>query len=176
MSFRTRSFQAVPPHERTTRRRRAVRMVVRSGQRVFLFHDTDPGLPGSSWWVTPGGGLDEGESERACGVRELFEETGQRVRPEDLIGPIARRTVTHGYSDQITVQAETFFAVELPEFDLDDSGWTDGERQTLQDHGWFTVAELATMTVWPVRLPELMAADGSRCLDLGEVEESTVPV
>lgn len=176
MSFRTRRFQAVPPEQRSWRRRRAVRLVVRSRGEVFLFSDTDPGLPGSQWWVTPGGGIDPGESEREAGVRELFEETGQRVRPDELIGPLAVRTVTHGYSDQITVQDETFFAVDVERFDLVDTNWTDGERVTLQGHAWFAVDDLARHTVWPARLAELCAASGAECLDLGEVEESTVPV
>ena len=35
-----------------------------------------------SWWFTPGGGLDPGESHRDGAVRELFEETGLRCEAE----------------------------------------------------------------------------------------------
>ena len=42
---------------------------------VFEAADTDPGVPGSRWWVTPGGGVDPGESEEEAAVRELAEET-----------------------------------------------------------------------------------------------------
>src|SRR6476469_5778002 len=35
-------------------------------------------------WFFPGGGLDEGESPVAGAVRELAEETGVRLAPEDL--------------------------------------------------------------------------------------------
>ena len=59
--FRTRSFVAVEPHRRPVRQRAAVRVIVTDGSSVLLLSDTDPGAPGTRWWVTPGGGIDPGE-------------------------------------------------------------------------------------------------------------------
>ena len=56
--FRTRSFVAVEPHRRPVRQRAAVRVIVTDGSSVLLLSDTDPGAPGTRWWVTPGGGID----------------------------------------------------------------------------------------------------------------------
>ena len=47
-----------------------LRRLQESGLRVLLFADTDPGVPGVSWWVTPGGGIDPGETPEAAGLRE----------------------------------------------------------------------------------------------------------
>ena len=171
------SPKPVPPAERPYRRRDATRVLVRAQGRVLLNRDTDPGVPGSQWWVTPGGGVDAGESFREAGARELFEETGLEVAADDLIGPIARRVVAHGYSDQVTVQTEEFYALDLPApFEPDTAGYTPEEQVTLTGHGWFTVRELAAITVWPAELAEVFDSAGEEVVDWGDVEESTVPV
>ncbi len=174
-----RPMVAVPPHERRVRRRQAARVVVRAEGYVLLGSDTDPGIPGTQWWVTPGGGLDTGESFVQAAARELAEETGLRVDPVDLFGPVARRIVHHGYSDQVLVQREDFFVLDLPaRFEPDTAGFTAEEKVTLAaGFGWFTPAELAGLTVWPAELLRLFEVSiGSSLIDFGDVEESTVPV
>ena len=179
--FRTRTFRPVPPAERPHRTRRGVRVVVTDGEAVLLFLDTDPGLPGSRWWATPGGGLDPGESERAAAVRELAEETGLVVHEDALVGPVMRRVVVHGYSDQVCEQSEAFFVLTTGRFDLVTDGRTEAEHLTLQGHAWLPRAALADQAhpVWPDGLAELVAlARRPRewPWELGRVEESTLPV
>ncbi len=179
--FRTRRFVPVPPAARPRRERRAVRVIITDGSAVLLFADTDPGLPGSRWWVTPGGGMDIGETPIQAALREVAEETGLRVEPEDLIGPIMTRTVVHGYSDQILSQHETFFVLGAARFGIDTSGHTPAEQLTLQGHAWIDLADLADRPepVWPADLLALLAvADRPQewPLDGGVVEESTLPV
>jgi len=128
---------------------------------VLLEQDTDPGLPGVHWWVTPGGGLDPGESFVEAGVRELREETGLVVTGADLIGPVARRLTHHGYTDQVLVQTEEFFVVRTERFEVDTSGYTDEERRTLLHTAWMTREEVAASTVWPSRILELWTPDGA---------------
>ncbi|GAB3742924.1 NUDIX hydrolase [Microlunatus parietis] len=175
-------FEAVDPQRRPQKQRQAVRVImIDDHDRVLLFQDTDPGCPGVSWWVTPGGGIDPGETETDAAVRELAEETGYRSRAADLIGPLAVRRAVHGYSDQILVQDETFYAIKVRPFEIDISGHTEDEQLTIAGHRWWPAADLTEPDgwLWPAELAELVALANSpngAPRDLGVQEESTVPI
>lgn len=150
-------------------------------ERLLLFEDSDPGIAGVTWWVTPGGGMDPGESEREAAVREVAEETGYRLSEGDLLGPLATRYAVHGYSDQVLEQHEAFYLARVPAtFEIDTTAHTEEEQITLQSHRWWTRAEIeeADAWIWPAQLLELCDRADSRLptLDLGRQEESTVPV
>jgi len=171
------------PADRLWRRRSASRVVVIDGDnRILLFCDTDPGYPEQHWWVTPGGGIDPGETEAQAAVRELAEETGLVIEESALIGPIARRRVQHGYSDQVLDQDETFYAVRVERFTVDISSFTEEEKITMIDNRWWSRDELAGTDewIWPAQLLELadLVDRPERWpLDLGLItEESTRPV
>jgi 8-oxo-dGTP pyrophosphatase MutT (NUDIX family) len=184
-----RVFRTVDPARRPVRRRRTARvLLVDDRERLLLFSDSDPGLPGVRWWITPGGGVEPGESDREGAAREIVEETGHATTPEALTGPIARRHVRHGYTDVVVEQDEVFFGLRVEPFDVDVAGHTEEEQLTITEHAWWSRDELAatTQTVWPVALLELWArldrhSDGQLDealpeVDLGTQEESTVPV
>ncbi|WP_316671236.1 NUDIX domain-containing protein [uncultured Propionibacterium sp.] len=166
----------IEPAERVIRRRRGARVLVLADDRILLEQDTDPGLPGTTWWVTPGGGVDRGESHADAAVRELREETGLVVAKADLVGPIARRLVHHGYTDQVLVQDEEFFVVRTGRFEVDTSGYTAEEKRTLLRTAWMARAEVAAATVWPREILELWDRGQEDLIDLGSVEESTIPL
>ena len=173
----------MPPQERSFRTRQAVRVVVlaevESVARVLMFHDRDPGIPGSGWWALPGGGIDGGETPREAARRELAEESGYVVDDADLYGPVAVRVVLHGYSDQVTEQSEEIFVVRIDEeYEVDISGHTESERVSVQGHAWRGVDEPSDDRVWPADLARLVAITqetDSWPVDLGPVEESVVP-
>ena len=173
-------IRVVDPAARPRRRRFGVRVIVTDGSAVLLLIDSDPGIPGSRWYVTPGGGVDAGESARDAAVRELAEETGLGVLASELNGPIAHRVAVHGYSDKISTQDEEFFVLRTARFTPDGSGHTAAERQKLLGHAWVSLEGLAGVgvPVWPVELAAMLErweASG-RVWELGEIEESTVPV
>jgi 8-oxo-dGTP pyrophosphatase MutT (NUDIX family) len=161
--------------------RRAVRvLLIDADERVLLFQDSDPNI-GARWWIVPGGGIDSGESELDAAVREVAEETGFRLDRGVVTGPLARRYVVHGFSDVIIEQHESFYAARTPAFEVSVDGHTELEQQTLQQNRWWTRGDLAETAelVWPVRLTEiwdLIAMPRRWPVELGEVEESSVPV
>jgi len=153
-------FVVPDPQDRPRYDRRAVRvLVLDEADRMLLFLDSDLGLdPVLHWWVTPGGGVDPGESDLEAGVRELQEETGLVVAAGDLVGPLLTRVVVHGYSDKVVDQVEVFYVVRVASFDVDTAGHTEEELLTVADIRWWSLADLATTTddVWPRDVLEVL--------------------
>jgi ADP-ribose pyrophosphatase YjhB (NUDIX family) len=59
-------------------------------------------------WGLPGGKLDPGEDPRVGAARELFEETGIRVKPEDLVQVFERTDGTNDEWFAVTYEATTW--------------------------------------------------------------------
>lgn len=180
--FRTRDFRPVEASLRPRRLREAARVLILAPGSILMLADTDPGIPGSRWWTTPGGGIDPGESAADAAAREILEETGRVTHAAELLGPVAIRSVVHGFSDQILAQQEKFFVLRLPQpYTPSQDGFTPEEQITLDGWSWLTVAELDGVTepIWPANVRDLIeVADRPEHwpLNLGEVEESTLPV
>lgn len=180
--FRTRDFRPVEPGLRPRRLREAARVVILAQDSILMLADTDPGIPGSRWWTTPGGGIDPGEIPAEAAAREVFEETGRATGASELLGPVAIRSVVHGFSDQILAQREEFFILRLAQpFVPSQDGFTPEEQITLDGWSWLAVSELDGVAepIWPANLRDLieLADQPQRWpLQLGDIEESTLPV
>ena len=178
------ALPAPVPDDRPRNRRRAMRVLLVDGDdRLLLFRDSDPGLePVPVFWITPGGGVDPGESDAGAAIREIAEETGLAIGADDLVGPLAERVVVHGYSDVVTTQDELFWFVRCEAFDVSTAGHTEVELATMTAHRWWSRSEVAHATedIWPrdlLRIWDHVPAAGTRPdepLDLGDVDESTV--
>lgn len=161
--------------------RRAVRVIlVDDHERALLFEDSDLGVPADTWWMTPGGGIDDGETPAQAAVREVAEETGCVIAETDLLGPLGHRMVVHGYSDQVTEQDEVFYLARVTPFEVNVSAHTEDEQLTIIQHRWWTLDELQSTKewIWPAELAELWASSNQSTewpRELGHQEESTVP-
>jgi 8-oxo-dGTP pyrophosphatase MutT (NUDIX family) len=110
--------------------------------RLLLFNGGDPARPqDGTWWFTPGGGLERGETAEQGARRELFEETGLRVG--DLAGPVWHRVAEFDFAGQRYRQSEVFFVARIARHEVDTSGFDDVERSAITGHRWWSLDELA---------------------------------
>lgn len=124
--------------------RTAARVLLLDGRdRVLLFRGGDPGRPGSEpYWFTVGGGLDPGESPRAGAVRETREETGLQLAEDDLVGPVWDEVTEFPFEGRDYRQTQSFFWARVDRFAVDTSGFAPAELRSVDDHRWWSVAEL----------------------------------
>ncbi|GAA5011658.1 NUDIX hydrolase [Kitasatospora paranensis] len=140
------------------RRRRAVRVLLLDrDDRLLLLHGLDPAAPGVSWWITPGGGLEPGESEREAALRELAEEVG--LVGVDLGPLVAYDTVSFSFQGQLYQQEQHFLLARTDRVEAGlETRAAAEEHASLIEARWWTAAELRETgeTVYPARLPELL--------------------
>jgi ADP-ribose pyrophosphatase YjhB (NUDIX family) len=93
-------------------------------------------------WITPGGGVDPGESHDQAAIREVFEETGlvldtvpAAFLDEDFAPDQRWHAYQRGHWAWYDIRTERFNPVR--------DGWTDEERADVVEWRWMTADELA---------------------------------
>ena len=146
------------------RRRPSSRLlVIDPDNRVLLFrflHNKGP-LAGQTYWATPGGGVEEGESFADAARRELFEETGILV---DQVGEeVADREFVLQLLDGEYVTAdERFFVVRVADRALSRDHWSSTETEVMTEHRWWSTEGLRSSSeiVFPEKLVDILAGLG----------------
>lgn len=138
-------------------------LVLDDDRRLLLFrfdHRKGP-LAGQSFWATPGGGVEAGESFQEAAKRELFEEVGLDV--PDPGHQVAQRTAVFALPSGETVESdERYFMVRTDCHAISGEGWTAFEREVMTAHRWWTCAELRASAeqIWPENLADMLVDAG----------------
>jgi 8-oxo-dGTP pyrophosphatase MutT (NUDIX family) len=138
--------------------------VERSAARVLVLDPDDRVLllrlhpaAGEPYWITPGGGLEPGESHEQAARRELVEETG--LRPDALHGPVHDEVADFEFEGVAYRQANRFFAARVGAGSVVEAEeLSDVEQRLTTGWRWWSLAELdgTDETVYPETLPALL--------------------
>ena len=115
-------------------------------RRILLTKREDNGQ-----WCLPGGAVEAGESVAEACEREVFEETGLRVRVKRLVG-------VYSHPDQLSVYKDGNKAhIVALHFEAEVVGGELGLSNETTDFGYFTVEDMAGL--------EMLGRHGERVLD-----------
>ena len=121
---------------------------------VLLFRFDPPGV--RSFWATPGGAVDPGESYNEAARREMLEETGWALDP----GPeVAQRDASFTTIEGERVWSdERYYLVRVPERRIATEGHTALEQAVMQHHHWWTLGELRASkeVIFPADLADMV--------------------
>lgn len=118
-------------------------LVVDGDDRLLLVRGSDPARPGSRYWYTIGGGLLDGETEAEGACRELWEETGLRVAPAELV-PLFEDVTDFPYGGVWYRQRQAFFLLRVATHTVPDDWRPATDEHVIEEHRWWSVEELAT--------------------------------
>lgn len=144
MSTSYRPVNPISPNHVKHRETARVIVTAVSGEILMIFTHWDPGTGLPPRWLTPGGGIDQGETIESAAIRELFEETGLRIEPAAL-GAIVHQIdfELEWAGGELETGVATFYQISVDEkFELDDSNWMPDEHRDIVEYRWWNPKDL----------------------------------
>ncbi len=141
------------------RKRPSSRLIVLNPDNcVLLFHFVfnEGALVGQSFWATPGGALDHGESYKDAARRELVEETGIVAEIGEEITQREAVFLTPD-GEQVTAD-ERYFLVHVANDAINEDGQEPLEANFMKEYRWWPLTELqgTLETVYPEDIVQLV--------------------
>ena len=96
---------------------------------------------GAKLWFTPGGGINEGETQLGCLAREVLEETGLGELPDAY--PVWTRREQFVFMGEQYDQEELYFFVPVRQFDVRERSLEPHEADTFLGVRWWPIDEIA---------------------------------
>ncbi|MGF7143338.1 8-oxo-dGTP pyrophosphatase MutT (NUDIX family) [Anaerotaenia torta] len=117
-------------------------IILNKKNEIFLFqYHFDYFIKGNIVWITPGGGLEEGESFDMALEREVFEELGIQIN-RDYQQIYYRNPVYYLKNGEIAQCEERFFLVYADGNDFSYTNWTESENTRMLDGKWWSADEI----------------------------------
>jgi ADP-ribose pyrophosphatase YjhB (NUDIX family) len=136
-------------------------LLVDPDDRILLIHERID--HGRKHWLTPGGGVENGEDSRDAAVREAVEEVGVSVALARDARPVHRTRRQWSWAGVTYDQTDYFYLARVgADVAVRPGALTAMEQQTLLGHAWWTIAELGATTETIV--PDDLAAVLTRAL------------
>jgi 8-oxo-dGTP pyrophosphatase MutT (NUDIX family) len=140
-------------------------LLLDANDRLLLLCAHDPAEPDRRWWELPGGGLHPGETTAQACQRELAEETGIELDPNEVGPCVWVRETRFRFRGRHYHRREWVHLARLPEIDTRQrTCHTANEQLTLLGERWWAAEELvAASGEWflppslPALLPDILA-------------------
>jgi 8-oxo-dGTP diphosphatase len=117
------------------------------GDEILLIRHVEHGVNGRSYWLLPGGGIEDGETEEECVIREMWEETKLVVQVDrPWVGDRAEAGSVYQYRN--TYLCRIVSGEASPGYEPEEDA---SSVYAIAEVGWFDLRQPET---WPVEIIE----------------------
>jgi 8-oxo-dGTP pyrophosphatase MutT (NUDIX family) len=136
--------------------------LINADNEIFLLQVKHPDAfsaanPIGTYWITPGGEIEAGETTEQAARRELYEETG--ITDAEFVTPHAFYSeVELIHKGHPTLFKEWYFIARTQTSTISTENFTEAEKVVIGNHKWWSVGELRATTdiFFPSNLVEIV--------------------